>query len=167
MDGYHRDMRGHAQRLPARGFEQAGSVPRRGITRLRVRYSECDPMNVAHHAAQVAWLEMGRTDLLRQSGVTYADLEREGIFLVITRLEMRYRRPVLYDDLVEVRTTVRAAGRVKIDHEYEVVVVERAGRACEEQASWAATTIACVDHDGRPRELPAFLQQPPREDGEA
>lgn len=82
-------------------------------------------MGVAHHAAYIPWLEEGRTELLRTSGISYADLERSGVFLVVTRLEMKYRRPVLYDDVVEIRTKWAGGGRVKIEHEYEVVVAER------------------------------------------
>ena len=56
-------------------------------------------------------------------------MERGGFFLVITRCEVRYRRPVRYDDLVEVRTTLGSASRVKLRHAYEIAVVERAGAA--------------------------------------
>src|SRR5215831_14574596 len=98
-----------------------------GSVRMRVRYCECDPMGVAHHAAYAPWLEIGRTELLRDTGVTYADMERAGVFLVITRMECRYRRPVYYDDLVEVRTRVVGGSRVKIQHEYEIVVAEDGG----------------------------------------
>src|SRR5262245_38934795 len=45
---------------------------------IRVRYPECDPMGVAHHAAYPVWLEIGRTELLRQGGVSYQQLEAEG-----------------------------------------------------------------------------------------
>jgi acyl-CoA thioester hydrolase len=125
--------------------------------RVRVRYSECDPMNVAHHAAYAPWLEIGRTELLRAGGVSYAQLEAAGVFLVITKLEVAYRRPVLYDDVVEVRTRVESASRVKIRHGYEVVVVERGGAAASEVAAGATTTLACVDEQGRVCMLPEWL----------
>ena len=154
-------MRGHAERGHGgvgTGFEGAVRPSLRGLTRLRVRYSECDPMAVVHHGAYPAWLELGRTELLRESGVSYAQLEQRGVFLVVAKIEIRYRRPVLYDDVVEVRTTVRHMGKVKIDHEYVVVVVERSGTACEEVAAAATSTIACVDREGKVRELPEFLR---------
>jgi acyl-CoA thioester hydrolase len=133
-------------------------------------------MGVAHHAAYIPWLEEGRTELLRTSGISYADLERAGVFLVITRLEMKYRRPVLYDDVVEIRTRWVGGSRVKIEHEYEVVVVERGvvlgigkpqgdtgnmpvPRAGGDQTPVAvgSTTLACVGRDGRPMPLPEWL----------
>ncbi len=150
-------MRGHAQKRsaglevePARRVESAA-------TRLRVRYCECDPMNVAHHAAYVAWLEIGRTELLRECGVAYAQMESAGVFLVVVKLDVRYRRPVLYDDVVEIRTAWTGGGRVKVLHEYEIAVVERAGRALDEVCAAAGTTLACVDREGRVRELPGWL----------
>lgn len=124
-------------------------------------------MHVVHHAAYIPWLEIGRTELLRTSGIGYAQLEQEGVFLVVVKLEARYRRPVLYDDVVEIRTRVmtgadgqsppRSKSRVKIEHEYDVVVIERGGHKVELPCAGAATTIACVDKDGRPRALPEWL----------
>lgn len=127
--------------------------------RLRVRYCECDPMGVAHHAAYLPWLEMARTELLRVSGVSYAQLEQAGVFLVIAKLDARYRRPIRYDDVVEVRTRVVGQSRVKIGHEYELLVVERDGSPIEapEVAAAASTTLACVGRDGRPMGLPEWL----------
>lgn len=132
-----------------------------GSIRTRVRYCECDPMGVVHHAAYIPWLEMGRTELLRSTGVSYAALEAAGVFLVIVRLECRYKRPGRYDDVIEVRTRVSGGGRVKIEHEYEVLAVERAHGALAHGAAevlmTGATTLACVDAQGRPRELPEWL----------
>jgi acyl-CoA thioester hydrolase len=66
-------------------------------------------MGVVHHAAYAPWLEIGRTELLRDCGVSYADMERAGVFLVVTHLSCRFRRPVFYDDVVEVSDTRRRA----------------------------------------------------------
>jgi acyl-CoA thioester hydrolase len=128
-----------------------------GATRLRVRYCECDPMGVAHHASYIPWLEIGRTELLRTSGVSYAQLEAAGVFLVIVKLDVRYRRPIRYDDLVEVRTVVIGGSRVKIEHEYDLAVVERNGESTNDLVAAASTTLACVGPDGRPRSLPDWL----------
>ncbi len=135
-----------------------------GTCRVRVRYSECDPMNVAHHAAYIPWLEIGRTELLRTAGVSYAQLEHEGVFLVVVRLDVKYRRPVLYDDVVEIRTRWTGGSKVKIEHEYEVVVMERAGGTGRgalppegEVAAAASTTLACVDREGKIQVLPGWL----------
>ncbi len=137
---------------------------REGSVRIRVRYCECDPMGVVHHAAYAPWLEIGRTELLRDTGVSYADMEKAGVFLVITKLECSYRRPVYYDDVVEVRTKVSGGSRVKLEHVYEVVVVEDGGHAAGRGArepgmavTTAATTLVCVGRDGKVRPLPDWL----------
>ena len=125
-----------------------------GELTIRVRYLECDPMGVAHHASYIAWLEMGRTELLRPSGVSYRDMEEAGILLAVTRLEVRYRLPARYDDEMIVRTRVSGGGRARIDHAYELV---RIGATGEETLATAESTLACIDHDGRPRPLPEWL----------
>jgi acyl-CoA thioester hydrolase len=134
-----------------------------GSTAVRVRYCECDPMNVAHHAAYIPWLEIGRTELLRTSGISYAQLEKEDVFLVVVKLDVRYRRPILYDDVVEVRTRVKAGeagepkSRVKIQHEYDLVVIDRGGEKVDLPTAAASTTLACVGKDGKVRALPEWL----------
>ena len=121
-----------------------------GRITIRVRYTECDPMGVAHHTAYPVWFEMGRTELLRGTGVSYRELEGEGAFLAVVSLEVRYRRPARYDDLLELETSITKIGVAKICHEYKLF---RDG----ELLTTAATTLACLDADGRPRHLPEII----------
>ena len=138
------------------------AIPTSGTTTIRVRYCECDPMGVAHHAAYVPWLEAGRTEILRDAGISYAQLEAAGVFLVVVKLDVRYRRAGRYDDLLEVRTRVVGGSRVKIEHEYEVVVLEDGGhgrveRNMGEAVTIASTTLVCVGRDGKVQPLPEWL----------
>jgi acyl-CoA thioester hydrolase len=142
------------------------SDPQQGhhTTSLRVRYCECDPMGVAHHASYLPWLEIGRTEMLRASGRSYASLEREGVLLVIVKIEVKYRRPVRYDEVIEIRTRLTGSSRVKLEHAYEVTIVERDGQRrapaiveAEGPAAVASTTLASVARDGRPLALPEWL----------
>ncbi|QYK47271.1 MAG: acyl-CoA thioesterase [Phycisphaeraceae bacterium] len=148
-----RDLRSAlaANPLPERAPSTEGSL------RVRVRYCECDPMGVAHHGSYIPWLEMARTELLRSSGVSYAQLEGAGIFLVVAKLSVAYRRPILYDDVIEVRCRVSGGGRVKIEHAYEIHIVERNNTALSIDAAGANTTLACVDREGRIGALPEWL----------
>jgi acyl-CoA thioester hydrolase len=123
-------------------------------------------MRVAHHASYPIWMEEARTHLLRASGVTYAQLEEQGVFLVITKLELKYRRPIRYDDVIDVRVRHVPAGKIKIRHEYELVLVERLGADPDPAdpatprdgiCAVATTELACVGRDGRPRQLPSWL----------
>lgn len=134
-----------------------GEIKTTGVSRLRVRYCECDPMNVAHHAAYIPWLEIGRTELLRECGVTYREMEAARVFLVVVKLDVRYRKPIVYDDAVEIRTRWIGGSKIKIEHEYEVIIAEREGKACEIVAAAASSTLACVDGGGKVRVLPDWL----------
>jgi len=120
---------------------------------IRVRYNECDPMGVAHHTAYPAWFEMGRTELCRAEGVSYRELEEQGFFLAVVRLEIGYRAPARYDDLMTLETTLERATRVKLQHSYRLL---REGRLL----ATGATTLACLDREGRLQELPDFLGGP-------
>lgn len=119
-------------------------------TAIRVRYPECDPMGVAHHATYPVWFEIGRTEMLRASGGNYRDLEAAGVFLAVVRLEVRYRRPARYDDELRLETNLLVAGPVKIEHAYRLF-------RGDELLAEAATTLACLDRDGRARALPESL----------
>jgi acyl-CoA thioester hydrolase len=116
-------------------------------------------MGVAHHASYIPWLEIGRTELLRASGKTYASLEASGVLLVIVKLDVRSRRSICYDDVVEIRTAWSGGSGVKIEHEYEVVVLERLGERLDapQVAAVASTTLGCVDREGRIQRLPEWL----------
>ena len=120
---------------------------------IRVRYAETDRMGLLHHANYLVYFEQGRTELLRSLGATYRDLEDQGYLLVLTRVEVRYRKPARYDDLLTLRTTVTRTTAVRIEHKYEVL---RDGDLIAE----GDTTLACVDREGRIQALPNWLQDP-------
>jgi acyl-CoA thioester hydrolase len=86
------------------------------------------------------------------------------VFLVVVRLDCRYKLPARYDDVLEVRVRVGRATRVKIEHEYDVFRVvgdinpaTLQGGAAADLLMSAATTLGCVDAHARIRELPAWL----------
>ena len=62
-------------------------------TIARVNYSEIDQMGVVYHARYAVWLDVARTEYLRQAGMSYRELEATGLFLVVGELTMRYHRP--------------------------------------------------------------------------
>lgn len=74
---------------------------------LRVRYAETDQMGIAHHANYLAWFEIGRTDLCREAGTSYREIESSGYLLVVADVHCRYRLPFRYDDEVRIRTSVQ------------------------------------------------------------
>ena len=92
-----------------------------GETQIRVRYAETDRMGLLHHANYLVYFEQGRTELLRQQGLAYKDLEDQGYLLVLTKVQVRYRRPARYDDVLTLRTIVERTSMVKIEHRYEML----------------------------------------------
>lgn len=89
-------------------------------SRTRVRYKETDQMAIAHHANYVVWFEIGRTDLCREAGFPYREIEERGLILVVTEIVCRYRAPYLYDDEVVIRTSVAEAASRMMRFAYEL-----------------------------------------------
>jgi acyl-CoA thioester hydrolase len=121
---------------------------------LRVRYAETDQMGVAWHGEFFAWFEVGRTDLLRQRGCTYRDLEAQGLRFPVVEAKARYLKPARYDDLIEVRTRLTSLGHVRLAFAYEV---HRAGT--EGPLAVGSTVHASLDRDGVPCRLPDDLRR--------
>jgi acyl-CoA thioester hydrolase len=90
-------------------------------SRVRVRYKETDQMGIAHHSNYIVWFEIGRTDLCRATGISYAEIERRGYILVVSEVTCRFRVPYLYDDEVLIRTTVAQAASRGLTFGYELL----------------------------------------------
>lgn len=119
---------------------------------IRVRYAETDQMGCVHHSRYFEYFEMGRTELLRQSGMTYKELEERGILLVITKLVCHFKAPARYDDLLCLQTWVERFTRMRIDHHYRLWRDEKRQLVAE-----ASSTLGCVDRNGHLQELPPEL----------
>jgi acyl-CoA thioester hydrolase len=77
-------------------------------------------MGFVYHANYVIWLDMARTEHLRATGVTYRDMEEQGVYLAVTELHLRYRQPARYDDLVRIRCWVRDLASRRVTFGYAV-----------------------------------------------
>lgn len=86
----------------------------------RVNYSETDQMGVVYHACYLIWLDRARTEHLRRTGMSYADLERLGFRLAVSEARIRYRHPAHYDDQIRVRCWVRDLASRRIVFGYAV-----------------------------------------------
>jgi acyl-CoA thioester hydrolase len=130
--------------------------PRSCEIEIRVRYAECDPMGYLHHSKYFEYFEIGRTELLRLSGVRYRDLEERGILFVVAKVACRFRRPARYDDVLTLQVEITRQTRARIDHAYRLY---REGvLLCE-----AESTLACVDRKGQILPIPeeiASAEQP-------
>lgn len=121
-------------------------IDRHEIT-IRVRYAEVDAMGYLHHARYLVFFEMGRTELLRANGIAYAEMERRGLFYVVAKLDVRYKAPARYDDVLTLETRTTRFTPVRVDHSYEL---KRDGRLLAE----AQSTLALVNASGMVTPLP-------------
>jgi acyl-CoA thioester hydrolase len=119
---------------------------------IRVRYPEVDAMGYLHHSRYLQYFEIGRVELLRSLGHSYADLERRGIFFAVVKAEVQYRAPARYDDVVTLTTRLVRQTHVRYDHTYEL-------RRGETLLAEGKTTIACIDREGQLAPIPPELAQ--------
>jgi acyl-CoA thioester hydrolase len=123
-----------------------------GVTNHRVNYSEIDQMGIVYHARYLVWLDVARTEFLRQSGVSYRDLEEQGYRLVVSEANLKYRRSARYDDPVRIRTWVRDRASRRITFGY---VVEHA--ETDEILVTATTALLVTDSSFAFSRLPAAV----------
>jgi len=107
-------------------------------------------MGYLHHSRFLQYFEMGRVELLRSMGHSYADLEKQGVFFVVVKAEVRFKSPARYDEEVTLLTTIVKQTHVRLDHVY---VMTRGPTLIAE----GSTTIACVERSGRLVAIPEFL----------
>ncbi|TWU32162.1 acyl-CoA thioesterase [Novipirellula artificiosorum] len=117
---------------------------------LRVRYDEVDPMGFVHHSNYLRFFEIGRTELLRACGGCYRDMESAGQLVVVVRVDCRYRKPAMYDDVITVQTRIAKVTAAKIIHEYRIT------RGAETLVD-ATVTLAVIDREGRLQRVPEAL----------
>jgi acyl-CoA thioester hydrolase len=134
----------------------------RETVRARVRYSETDQMGVVYHTHYLVWCEIGRTEYMRRAGLPYAQLEEQGIFLVVADASVRYHAPARYDDLVHVDAWIERARSRAVTFGYEIfrervhAEAEDDGPVREKLAS-ARTVLVALDAHGAARSLPPAL----------
>jgi acyl-CoA thioester hydrolase len=93
-------------------------------TFVRVNYSETDQMGVVYHARYLVWLDIARTEHLRRSGMSYRDLEAQGLRLAVSEVSIRYRQPARYDDPIRIRCWVREVASRRVSFGYAVAHAE-------------------------------------------
>jgi acyl-CoA thioester hydrolase len=119
-------------------------------THIRVRYAETDQMGIVHHSNYFVYFEMGRTEMLRATGLDYRSIEGKGFGLVVAKISCSYRLPAHYDDELLLRTSIKRITPVRIEHLYKLM----RGR---ELLAEGESTLACVDQEGRLQALPPEL----------
>jgi acyl-CoA thioester hydrolase len=106
-------------------------------------------MGVVYYANYLVWFEVGRTDLLRQSGWSYREMESEGFALPVIEAHCEYKQPARYDDEIEIRTVGALVSPVRLRFDYEI-----ARRADAVTLACGHTVHASLDRAGRPCRVP-------------
>lgn len=123
------------------------------VTELRVRYGETDQMGVVYHAEYLVYCEIGRTELIRTLGMTYADMEARGCLLAVSEASVRFHAPARYDDLLRVETRLTDLRSRAVTFDYVIQHGESRARIAS-----ARTQLVAIDRDGRPVTLPPDIR---------
>lgn len=127
---------------------------RTDFVEIRVRYSETDQMGVVYHGSYVPYFEIGRVEWLRKSGVSYKQMELDGIALPIVSMTLNYKKPARYDDVLTVRTKLVKQESVRI--EFECEIADDSGQLL----TTAYFVLVFVDtKTGRPVQPPAYIKE--------
>ena len=121
---------------------------------VRVRYADTDQMGFVYYGNYLRWFEVGRTEMLRELGTSYREVEAAGIRLPVLEACCRYLRPARYDDRVVIETTLAELGRASLRFGYRVL------READGELLARGTTAHCfLDARGRPARPPgSFLE---------
>jgi acyl-CoA thioester hydrolase len=132
----------------------ASSSVRQTTSNVRVRYAETDKMGVVYHSNYLIWFEIGRTDWLRETGITYREMEADGIQLPVIEAHCEYRQGARYDDDIEIRTRAKRLSPVRVQFDYEAI-----RRADGATLAAGHTVHAAIDRQGRPVRMPDHVKE--------
>lgn len=118
-------------------------------TKIRVRYAETDQMGYVYYGNYATYYEVARVEMLRSLGTSYKAMEDRGVMLPVTELQVRYHKPILYDEVVTIRVSIPELPSVRIRFQYELF--NQKG----ELANSGETTLVFVDMErNRPCRAP-------------
>ncbi len=88
-------------------------------TKIRVRYGETDRMGYLYYGHYSEYFEVARTDMIRSLGVSYREMEDQGIILPVISFHIEYKQPALYDEEVLIRSCLKSLPELRLDIDYE------------------------------------------------
>ncbi|RTQ45301.1 acyl-CoA thioesterase [Hymenobacter gummosus] len=120
---------------------------------IRVRYAETDQMGYVYHGNFAAYFEVARTEAFRQLGISYKEMEAEGVGMPVGELRIKYKRPARYDDLLRVRMLLREMPQgSRVLFEYEIY------NEANELLTEGSTLMVFVNgKTGRPTAIPEHI----------
>ena len=123
------------------------------VASYRVIYGDTDQMGVVYYANYLRWFEKGRSEFLRQIGLPYAAIERQGFNFPVVEVSCRYIHSARYDDDIRIETALAELGRASLSFAYRIL---RAEDAC--LLATGSTKHACLDPGGRITRVPHELR---------
>lgn len=119
---------------------------------LRVRYGETDPMKYVYYGNYAEYFEVARVELFRELGMSYDEIENQGIWLPVSEFSIKYLKPALYDEILKIHTYIRKKPGVRIEFEYEIF------NNSQQKITEAKTTLFFLDSKtNKIIKCPAFL----------
>lgn len=94
-------------------------------TNLRVRYAETDQMQFAYYGNYLEYFEVGRTEMMREHGLTYKQIEANGYHMPVSETFVRYKSPAFYDELLEIETKVEKLPQLRVHIDHQIKSSER------------------------------------------
>ena len=122
------------------------------VVRFRVRYSETDQMGTFYNSRALEWFECGRTERLRELGVSYAEMEERGTYLPLVESHVTYQGRARYDDQLEMTVTVAMSGKARVRFDVEIAHADGGPSVVK-----GYTVHAVSDAAGKPIRPPAWL----------
>ena len=124
----------------------------KNLLKIRVIYADTDAMGIVYHTNYIRWFEMGRTELCREIGLVYKDIEDNGYALPLTQVFCHYYLPASYDDLILLETDIAFVKRASMKFFYRIWDENH-----KKILSDGYTVHACTDRNGRIVRIPSFI----------
>lgn len=119
---------------------------------FRIRYGETDQMGIVYHGNYAQYFEIGRTEWLRELGITYKQMEESGIMLPVISLNVNFKKSARYDDLVKVITSLAKIPTASIEFDYKLI------NSQNEILATGNTVLAFIDMSrNRPTRCPQYI----------
>lgn len=120
--------------------------------KLRVRYGETDQMGYVYHGNYASYFEMGRIDWLRKLGISYKEMEANGVMLPVYKLNTKFLKPAFYDDELYIKTSLKETPGVRISFNYKIFNQE------DELITTAETELVFINmKTNRPMRCPKYI----------
>ncbi len=125
------------------------------LTKIRVIYADTDAMGIVYHTNYIKWFEVGRNELMRQLGILYAEIEKQGYNLPLTRVNCHYLLPARYDQILVIETQIDYIKRASIKFNNNIWDEHRKNLLVE-----GYTVHACTNAEGKIRRIPQIILDP-------